>query len=114
MRTTAARHDARHVGGVPGLFQSLLARSGAVGLTGPAATRAHALYTVSGTRSRAGPFTSVLPARDVRDAHWVKPILGGEVSFGELTGHGLLRQPAWRGLRPDKSPDELARNRDKQ
>lgn len=93
MRATAAPHDARHVGGVPGLFQSLLGRSGAVGLTGPAATRARALYTVPEPGRARVQFASVLPARDVRDAPWVKPILVGEVSFGERTGHGPLRQP---------------------
>jgi bifunctional non-homologous end joining protein LigD len=31
------------------------------------------------------------------------------VTFGEWTRDGRLRHPAWRGLRPDKSPDEVTR-----
>jgi bifunctional non-homologous end joining protein LigD len=32
----------------------------------------------------------------------------GEVTYGELTEPGRLRHPVWRGLRPDKSPNEVA------
>ncbi|HEV7899449.1 MAG TPA: non-homologous end-joining DNA ligase [Planosporangium sp.] len=55
------------------------------------------------------PFARPLPARDAKDAHWVTPKLVGEVEFGEWTRDGRLRQPSWRGLRPDKSPDEVVR-----
>jgi bifunctional non-homologous end joining protein LigD len=55
------------------------------------------------------PFTGVLPARDARHAHWATPKLVGEVSFSEWTRDSRLRQPTWRGLRPDKSPDEVVR-----
>ncbi len=48
-----------------------------------------------------------VPREDARDAHWVTPSLVGEVTYGELTGPGRLRHPVWRGLRPDKSPDEV-------
>ena len=48
-----------------------------------------------------------VPREDARDAHWVTPSLVGEVSYGELTGPGRLRHPVWRGLRPDKSPDDV-------
>jgi bifunctional non-homologous end joining protein LigD len=60
-------------------------------------------------RRKTPPFAGVLPARDIRDAQWVTPKLVGEVRFGEWTRDGRLRQPAWRGLRPDKSPDEVYR-----
>jgi bifunctional non-homologous end joining protein LigD len=33
----------------------------------------------------------------------------GEVVFSEWTRDGRLRHPAWRGLRPDKSPGEVIR-----
>ena len=48
-----------------------------------------------------------VPREDARDAHWVSPDLVGEVTYGELTGPGRLRHPVWRGLRPDKTPDEV-------
>jgi bifunctional non-homologous end joining protein LigD len=55
---------------------------------------------------KTSPFADV-PREDARDAHWVRPFLVGEVSYGELTEPGRLRHPVWRGLRPDKSPDEV-------
>ena len=42
-----------------------------------------------------------------RGVHWVEPELVGEVAFSEWTTARTLRQPSWRGLRPDKSPDEV-------
>jgi bifunctional non-homologous end joining protein LigD len=44
---------------------------------------------------------------DARDAHWVRPVLVGEVTFTEQTPDGRLRHPVWKGLRPDKSVDDL-------
>jgi bifunctional non-homologous end joining protein LigD len=43
-----------------------------------------------------------VPAADARDAVWVTPRLVGEVEFAEWTPSGRLRQPTWRGWRPDK------------
>jgi bifunctional non-homologous end joining protein LigD len=48
-----------------------------------------------------------VPRTDARDAHWVEPKIVGEISYGELTEPGRFRHPVWRGLRPDKSPDEV-------
>jgi bifunctional non-homologous end joining protein LigD len=58
---------------------------------------------------RTPPFAHPLPTRDAKDARWVTPKLVGEVEFGEWTRDGRLRQPSWRGLRPDKSPEEVVR-----
>jgi bifunctional non-homologous end joining protein LigD len=55
---------------------------------------------------KTSPFIDV-PREDARDSHWVTPSLVGEVTYGELTEPGRLRHPVWRGLRPDKSPDEV-------
>jgi bifunctional non-homologous end joining protein LigD len=55
------------------------------------------------------PFGSNVPAQPARDARWVEPRLVGEVAFAEWTADGILRQPSWRGLRIDKSPDEVRR-----
>jgi len=55
------------------------------------------------------PFTDEVPQADARDVHWVEPTLVGEVQFGEWTRDGRLRQPRWRGERPDKTPDEIVR-----
>lgn len=48
-----------------------------------------------------------VPARDASDALWVRPELVGEVEFANWTLDGVLRHARWRGLRPDKTPDEV-------
>jgi bifunctional non-homologous end joining protein LigD len=54
------------------------------------------------------PFTDV-PSADAHDARWVSPTLVGEVEFAEWTTAERLRQPSWRGWRPDKSPGDVVR-----
>jgi len=55
---------------------------------------------------KTSPLTDV-PSLDARDAHWVRPKLVGEVEFAEWTPTNRLRQPSWRGLRPDKRIDQV-------
>ncbi|MCV7227719.1 ATP-dependent DNA ligase [Mycolicibacterium komossense] len=55
------------------------------------------------------PFTQRLSPLDARGVTFVRPELVGEVRFSEWTSDGRLRQPSWRGLRPDKSPAEVVR-----
>ncbi len=55
------------------------------------------------------PFTTKIPPADAAVAHYVRPELVGEVQFSEWTRDGHLRQPSWRGVRPDKSPSEVVR-----
>jgi bifunctional non-homologous end joining protein LigD len=58
---------------------------------------------------KTSPFSPDVPRADARDAQWVTPRLVGEVAFSEWTNDDRLRHPSWRGLRPDKSPDEVVR-----
>ncbi|AYE97593.1 ATP-dependent DNA ligase [Mycobacterium paragordonae] len=55
------------------------------------------------------PFSTKLPARDARGVTFVRPSLVGEVRYSEWTPDNRLRQPSWRGLRPDKNPNEVVR-----
>lgn len=57
---------------------------------------------------KTSPFDAV-PSADARGVNWVRPEHVGEVEFAEWTGTDRLRQPSWRGLRPDKSPDDVVR-----
>lgn len=57
-------------------------------------------------RTKSAEITGV-PAPDSRDALWVHPRLVGEVEFANWTPDGILRHARWRGLRPDKSVDEI-------
>jgi bifunctional non-homologous end joining protein LigD len=45
--------------------------------------------------------------------HWVKPKLVAEIAYAEWTQNGLLRQPRFEGLRPDKKPTSVRRERAK-
>jgi bifunctional non-homologous end joining protein LigD len=54
------------------------------------------------------------PAPDaprLRKATWVRPRLVAEVAFTEWTRDGKLRHPSFRGLRIDKQPTEVVRER---
>ncbi|WP_049572503.1 non-homologous end-joining DNA ligase [Nonomuraea sp. SBT364] len=53
------------------------------------------------------PFDEPVPREHARDAHWVSPVLVGEVQYAEMTGDNRLRHPSWRGLRPDREPREV-------
>jgi len=55
------------------------------------------------------PFAGAVPREHARHAHWVEPLLVGEVQYAEWTGDGRLRHPSWRGLRSDKAPTEVMR-----
>jgi bifunctional non-homologous end joining protein LigD len=57
------------------------------------------------------PFTPLPEAAIVRRAHWVKPSLVCEVEFTEWTGDGKIRHPSFQGLRLDKKPKQVARER---
>jgi bifunctional non-homologous end joining protein LigD len=55
------------------------------------------------------PFSTPVPPRYTRGAHWVEPRLAGEVAFTEWTADGSMRHPSWRGLRAGKNPGEVHR-----
>ncbi|MDW5596498.1 DNA ligase D [Conexibacter stalactiti] len=57
--------------------------------------------TASGSRSAAIP----------RTARWVEPLLVADVEYSERTREGLLRQPVFKGLRDDKPPEQVVRER---
>jgi bifunctional non-homologous end joining protein LigD len=56
---------------------------------------------------RSPPFATEVPRPHAKDAHWVTPKLVGEVVYTEWTREGRLRHPVWRGLRPDKSSEDV-------
>jgi bifunctional non-homologous end joining protein LigD len=66
------------------------------------------LIELDARRQDGSPFVEV-PAADVPDAVWVRPEIVGEIEFGEWTRTGVARHPRWRGLRPDKSPQDVRR-----
>ncbi|MCM6772375.1 non-homologous end-joining DNA ligase [Nocardia sp. CDC159] len=99
----------RRAGGIGSLLMAVHDDTGAlryIGNVGTGFTQA----TLTDLETRLRPLRRPTPtvSADVKDAIWVDPQLVGEVTFTEWTGDGRLRHPSWRGLRPDKSPREVA------
>jgi bifunctional non-homologous end joining protein LigD len=46
-----------------------------------------------------------------RGTHWTRPTLVAQIGFAEWTNDGRLRQPRFLGLRDDKGPAEVVRER---
>jgi bifunctional non-homologous end joining protein LigD len=55
----------------------------------------------------ASPFSDEVPGVDAEGTVWVRPEVVVDVQALGLSTQGRLRQPAYRGLRPDLSPGEL-------
>lgn len=47
----------------------------------------------------------------LRNVHWVDPELVCQAAFSQWTKDGVLRQPRFKGLRRDKRPSEVVRER---
>jgi bifunctional non-homologous end joining protein LigD len=63
------------------------------------------------------PFEQTAPPVDdtkglsVKGVHWVRPELVAQVGFSEWTPDGKLRHPRYLGLRDDKRPEQVVRER---
>ncbi|GAA3211263.1 ATP-dependent DNA ligase [Microbacterium terregens] len=92
--------------GIPG--PGGLQYAGRVGTGFSDSTLRSLMRTLAPLHSAENPLVGV-PSLDARGVQWLRPELVGEVEFGEFTPGGILRHSRWRGLRPDKSPNEVAR-----
>jgi bifunctional non-homologous end joining protein LigD len=79
--------------------------AGSVGTGWSAEERLALARLLSAAESDTCPFDTVPP---VPGAHWVLPLLVGEVRYSTRTRAGLLRQPSWHRLRPDLAPEDSA------
>ena len=58
------------------------------------------------------PESAFVDARPIpRGTHWVRPELVAQIGFAEWTNEDRLRQPRYLGLRDDKDPAEVVRER---
>jgi bifunctional non-homologous end joining protein LigD len=65
------------------------------------------LAALQGLGIDASPFADEVPRMDARGTTWVRPEVVVDVQSLGLSPGGRLRQPAYRGLRPDLSPGDL-------
>jgi bifunctional non-homologous end joining protein LigD len=59
--------------------------------------------------TRESPFADARPIP--RGTHWTRPELVAQIGFAEWTAEGRLRQPRFLGLRDDKRPADVVRER---
>jgi bifunctional non-homologous end joining protein LigD len=62
-------------------------------------------------RTDAPPFINPPKIRKGEEVTWLRPELVAEVKFAEWTEENLLRQASFKGLRTDKNPGEIVRER---
>ena len=84
------------------------------GKVGPGFTRASARSLrarLDPLRRATPPFAPPPRGPLARGARWVEPRLVAEVAFTEWTAGGKLRHPSFLGLREDKAPEDVVRER---
>jgi bifunctional non-homologous end joining protein LigD len=57
------------------------------------------------------PFAELPKDPGLRRAVWTEPKLVGEVAFTEWTDEGVIRHPSFQGLREDKKPQEVVKEK---
>jgi bifunctional non-homologous end joining protein LigD len=86
-----------------------LAYAGKVGTGFSTATLLALRSQLEGLEIANSPFTHGRIAE--RAVHWVRPVLVAQVVFSEWTREGKLRHPRFEGLRRDKEPGDVRRER---
>ena len=62
-------------------------------------------------KSPTRPFEQIPKDPGLLRAVWAEPKLVGEVAFTEWTDEGIIRHPSFQGLRQDKKPKDVGRER---
>ena len=92
-------------GGKPGESQRLLRYAGKVGTGFKAADLTAIAAQLAPLGRKTSPFAA--GPNPPKGAQFVEPRLVAEVEFREMTKEGILRHPAFKGMREDKAADEV-------
>jgi bifunctional non-homologous end joining protein LigD len=65
------------------------------------------LVALRGLETDSPPFAGPVPPLDAQGTRWVRPEVVVDVQSLGLSAQGRLRQPAYRGLRPELSADDV-------
>jgi bifunctional non-homologous end joining protein LigD len=65
------------------------------------------LARLRAVRSETCPFEAGDPPRKDPAVQWTRPVLVANIDFAEWTEHGRIRQASFKGLRSDKSPQDV-------
>ncbi|WP_084457406.1 non-homologous end-joining DNA ligase [Nocardia coubleae] len=80
---------------------------GGVGTGFTAASRRSIRAALDQVRRDTTPLDDPPPAPVARTAWWVEPVFVADIEYREISGDGLLRHPSFRGIRTDKTPEEI-------
>jgi len=61
--------------------------------------------------ARQSPFADPPAGAEARGVHWLKPMLVAEIKFAQWTDSGHIRHASFVGMRADKDPREIRRER---
>ena len=86
-----------------------LVHAGRVGTGFTQKTAADLFKRLNELKQKKRPFAEKLSAEEARDAVFVRPELVAEVEFRAWTAGGSIRHASFRGLREDRSPEEIVR-----
>jgi bifunctional non-homologous end joining protein LigD len=109
---TEPRQSRQHFGSLilgyyDGVRTDKLIWAGLVGTGFTGDDLAHIATLLAPLERRTSPFGG--PVKTMEKPHWVEPKLVVQVRFTEWTSDGVLRHPAFLGLRDDKKPRDVVR-----